>query len=283
MVTLKKGLFLLFSLSILTTPCFAEDPAPATDAAAAPTAAASAPEAASAPAAASPAAAEPKVAEGQTPLPTPIGRVVWVKGTLAAVMQNGEKRDLKRTSIIYLHDTMVTDEKSQGGIVLTDRTLMTFKENTKMSLDKYDFKPDEKKGSFAANVAQGGFRTITGIIGKQNPDDYEVKTAVATIGVRGTDYQLVVWKGKTYVGNYKGKPCLTNRPTDPTKKGKEVCLDGKNKYGAVEDPNADPVAMETAPAPLGGKLKISDAQMGSFKGRSSGSTGGAITSFCITQ
>lgn len=40
-------------------------------------------------------------------------------------------------------------------------------------------------------LVKGGFRTVTGLIGKANREDYRVNTPTATIGVRGTDW--IIW------------------------------------------------------------------------------------------
>jgi len=42
------------------------------------------------------------------------------------------------------------------------------------------------------SLLKGGFRSISGLIGKINHDEYQVTTPVATIGVRGTDYLVVI-------------------------------------------------------------------------------------------
>lgn len=41
-------------------------------------------------------------------------------------------------------------------------------------------------------LLKGGFRAISGLIGKANPDEYRVNTPVATIGIRGTDYWVIL-------------------------------------------------------------------------------------------
>jgi hypothetical protein len=41
-------------------------------------------------------------------------------------------------------------------------------------------------------LLKGGFRSISGLIGKINHDEYQVTTPVATIGIRGTDYLAVI-------------------------------------------------------------------------------------------
>ncbi len=42
------------------------------------------------------------------------------------------------------------------------------------------------------SLLKGGFRSISGLIGKINQDEYQVTTPVATIGIRGTDYLVVI-------------------------------------------------------------------------------------------
>jgi hypothetical protein len=42
------------------------------------------------------------------------------------------------------------------------------------------------------SLLKGGFRSISGLIGKINHDEYQVTTPVATIGIRGTDYLVVI-------------------------------------------------------------------------------------------
>lgn len=41
-------------------------------------------------------------------------------------------------------------------------------------------------------LLRGGFRAVSGLIGKGSPGDYRVSTPVATIGIRGTDYVVIL-------------------------------------------------------------------------------------------
>ncbi len=218
------------------------------------------------------------------PLPTPVGRVVWVKGELRAIMPNKEERILQKMSVIYLSDMLVTDAKSQAQIAFTDNTLLTFRPDTKFSIEQYAYKPQAKKGSvgkYVMNLIQGGFRTITGLIAKDNPSDYQVNTPVATIGVRGTDYTVVISKGELYVGFLKGTPCVKG------KQNGEVCLSDKNKYAYVQSATSVPVPLSAQPAVLSEIPEIIPFRIDQFTSASSGSGPGAprgpITNFCITQ
>lgn len=131
-----------------------------------------------------------------------VGHVIWSKGSFTA---NG--RILQRSSPIFVADVLRTGPASQGGITFTDGTVMTFKENSQYSVDSYKFKTADNS-SFNGTLVTGGFRTITGQIAKENSNNYQINTPVATIGVRGTDYQAIYQGGYLYVQVYEGTVCI---------------------------------------------------------------------------
>ena len=61
-------------------------------------------------------------------------------------------------------------------------------------------------------LIEGGFRTITGTIGEQNRENYEAGIAnFATIGIRGTDYEVVITEvGEVFTGVYDGGTTIAN-------------------------------------------------------------------------
>lgn len=121
---------------------------------------------------------------------TSVGQVVWVKGAVQALDTAQHARPLERRSPLYEHDTIVTGSGS-GQIIFTDSSIVVLREGTTFRIDQYKFSAAAPKDNqYVAEVAKGGFRTITGLISKSNPNAYEVKTPVATIGVRGTDYSI---------------------------------------------------------------------------------------------
>ena len=44
-------------------------------------------------------------------------------------------------------------------------------------------------------LLKGGFRAVSGLIGHTRREDYAVQTPVATIGIRGTDYEVRMCSG----------------------------------------------------------------------------------------
>jgi len=232
-----------------------------------------------------------------TPLPSPVGRVVWVKGHLKAVMANKEERLLQRKSIIYLHDTLITDAKSQAQIGFVDQTLMTFRENTRFEVSKFNYnKAAEKTGKSVMNLIEGGFRTITGAVASNHPDNYAVNTPVATIGVRGTEYQIYFHKFQLYVGFYHGRVCITGgksngKDCSSDKKNKQsnisktVCLSKEHPYAYVNGPCSNPQFLAKKPSTLGKDLLVVHENIEPFElpppPPSEGLRSGTVSSFCI--
>ncbi len=147
---------------------------------------------------------------------TQIGQMVWVSGSVKAVSSDQKSRELQRRSPIFEQDTITTGASSGGQIVFTDNSVVALRSDTVFKVDHYQFHPDSPDNdAYVASVAKGGFRTITGLISKSKPDSYQVNTPVATIGVRGTEYDIFfsgktglrikLSKGKLFVLNPAGK------------------------------------------------------------------------------
>jgi len=231
-------------------------------------------------------------------LPVPVGRVVWVKGTLKAEMPNKEVRTLQRASIIYLSDILTTDDKSQAQIVFTDNSLMTFRPTTTFVIKEYHFNPNAKgksAGKYIMNLIEGGFRTITGLIAKKNPNDYQINTPVATIGVRGTDFSIYFQDGNLYMARYEGSPCMSGGSGS-------LCLTSTTPSYAYTSPTQPPTPVTAKPAVFEVKEEIVPTKMEPFATETGGTatgtpagggtttTGGEdqviegkVSSFCITN
>jgi len=142
-------------------------------------------------------AIEPAIETENTEAVTPdpeevIGHVVISVGKMQA-SNRGTFRDLLRNSKVFKGDTITTAENSYTQVRMKDGALLSLRPNTKLVITDYNFngKEDGSERSFM-ELVRGGFRTITGYIGHKNKSNYRVKTAVATIGIRGTHYGLMV-------------------------------------------------------------------------------------------
>jgi hypothetical protein len=176
--------------------------------------------------------------------PIVVAQVVWVKGAMSAAAPGQSPRALQRRSPIYNLDTLTTNTDSSGEIVFSDNTIMSIRADSIIRIDEYKF---NRNGSAASNAAittiiKGGFRTITGIISKGHPENYQVKTPVATIGVRGTEYDAILKDGKFYIEFHKGTPFVKNN--------------AGTTYLSAEHPYARVVSADQAPELLAEKPDV---------------------------
>ncbi|MDP4029118.1 MAG: FecR domain-containing protein, partial [Gallionella sp.] len=94
-------------------------------------------------------------------------------------------------------DTMITGTNAYARLEMTDGGEIVLRPNSRLKVESYRFnadKPAEDKFSFS--MLKGGLRTVTGLIGKRGDKDaYEGKTATATVGIRGTQYDMRLCQG----------------------------------------------------------------------------------------
>jgi hypothetical protein len=118
----------------------------------------------------------------------PIGLVVAVQGSATATDSAGSVRTLAISSDIFLNDSIQTGPASRLQLMLNDDSLVAQGERSEMTIDEYVYNPaNASDNAFGARLGKGLFRTVTGKITDLNPDRFAVKTARATIGIRGCD------------------------------------------------------------------------------------------------
>jgi len=115
-------------------------------------------------------------------------KVDFVAGPVVAKATSGVTRPLVKGNEITSGETVVTGD-GRAQLLFSDSSVVSLQPKTEFKIDEYRFngKPDgEEKGFFS--LIKGGLRTISGLIGKRNRGAYAMRTEVATIGIRGTEY-----------------------------------------------------------------------------------------------
>ena len=121
------------------------------------------------------------------------GNVQFVIGDVKLITKAGETRALVKGAEINEGDRIVTAAGASAQIKMVDGGFIAVRPNSNLSFDNYRYsgKADGKE-SAVISLLQGGFRTITGIIGHTNKQNYMIRTETATIGIRGTDHEPMV-------------------------------------------------------------------------------------------
>lgn len=120
------------------------------------------------------------------------GKVVFAYGQTAAFASDGTRRDLKRGDAVESGETLKTLE-GRLQVKFSDGGFVSLQPRTEFKIDNYRYAGVEDGSESAIfGLVSGAIRAVTGAIGQRNKSRYQVKTKVATIGIRGTAFTAMV-------------------------------------------------------------------------------------------
>lgn len=116
-----------------------------------------------------------------------IGKITSFKGE---VVVNRGNKDFPASIgfILEKQDAIVTKDKSKALILFNDGTSITVGKDSVLKVNEYiqdTATPKNNQANFG--FGKGVFRTITGQIGKANPDGFKMETKTSSLGIRGSD------------------------------------------------------------------------------------------------
>ena len=132
------------------------------------------------------------------------GSVSFATGSVTAERQPAEA--LIKGDTVLVGDFVITGDASRAQLLMLDGAKLAIRPNSRLRIDEYAYESGESTvgtavvttsddNSSIISLIKGGFRTITGAIGKENPSDYEVRTAVGVLGIRGTNFAVLFCNG----------------------------------------------------------------------------------------
>lgn len=119
-------------------------------------------------------------------------RVQFLVGDVTATSPDGQLRILQKGDRVYSGETIRTGEEASAQLIYRDRSRMAVRVNTEFTIREYSYdegNQSESKSIFS--LLSGALRTVTGLIGKANRNNVTIDTPNATIGIRGTDHEVV--------------------------------------------------------------------------------------------
>ena len=123
-----------------------------------------------------------------------VGVVVATRGRAIAVGRDRVTRRLSSGQAVFLGDKLITGEDGFMRLRMVDNALLDLRCFSIMVIEEYSLKSRHRTSIL--NLLQGSLRKVTGEIGKWTEDVYELKTPVASVGVRGTEYALRVFQSR---------------------------------------------------------------------------------------
>lgn len=118
-------------------------------------------------------------------------KLVNVRGEIHAVDGAGQRRRLVEGGSVYPGDIVETARGAQGVLAFRDDSRITLGSQTRFRLDNFVYdNGNAGEGRFLASILRGTVRALTGLIAKANNRNVGFSTATATIGIRGTGFDV---------------------------------------------------------------------------------------------
>jgi hypothetical protein len=117
-----------------------------------------------------------------------------------------DTRTLTVGSEVFQNERVRTGLASDAKLVFLDDTNLSVGPSSEVALDRFVYDPAKNAGAVVVRTNRGLFRFITG---SQKPQSYLIATPLATIGVRGTVFDLLVAPDRVTVLLLDGQVLVT--------------------------------------------------------------------------
>lgn len=126
----------------------------------------------------------------QTTTNADVGKVTQQTGP-TEIKRNNNFLPSSISSGIEMND-VITTANSRTNITFKDDTKVEITEQSKLVIDNFVYDDTKKTGKLAIKMALGTIKYASGQIAKNDPQQINIETPTATIGVRGTDFSGTV-------------------------------------------------------------------------------------------
>jgi hypothetical protein len=215
----------------------------------------------------------------------PVATVTHSSGTVSVKRGSDPSKLLAVKSEVFEGDRISTEADTYTRLKFKDGSEVVLRPNTQMVVANYAYREEKPEADNALlNLIKGGLRSVTGLLGKRNKDKFGVTTPTATIGIRGTNFGLLLCNS-----DCGGIPTVTGKPLEnglhidvadgaviASNKGGNLQFN-VGQFGFVKDANTPPVLVPPANGvrvTIPGSIRNPDAA-----GKSVGKGGGDSCSF----
>ncbi|MCJ2077095.1 FecR family protein [Methylobacterium sp. E-016] len=164
-----------------------------------------------------------------------IGKTIVVQNDVSRLKGN-QRSALTTGESVFKEEAVQTGADSVAKIVFLDQTNLSIGPNARVSLNQYVYSEDRPAGKVALNLLKGTYRFVTGDLEKKS---YQINTPVATIGVRGTTFDVSTTGVRSVVTLLEGEVRVC------TRSGKECAV--LNQSGSVAIVTTSGITTGTTP------------------------------------
>lgn len=161
------------------------------------------------------------------------GSIDQISGDVTVTSPDRQSRKAAPKEKIQSGDLITTQAKSEVVIKLADESVIALRPNTQFTVTefKYEKQPTD---TTQFSLLKGAARFLTGLVGRASPERVRVTAVTATVGIRGTDFEVAV---------------LTEDAPDARAGVYDYVHDGETTIQLASGPSLDVKKSQTAFAP----------------------------------
>lgn len=145
-----------------------------------------------------------------TPVPSVVGRALLVRGEVEALAVDGARRKVQKGTPLFVGDVVKTAPLGYAVVAFPDETRVTVQPESDFRIDAYALEPAQPTHENALfSLLRGGLRVATGLMASRRHESMRFNTRVATIGIRGTGFDLIESSECGGKAAPAGQPALT--------------------------------------------------------------------------
>lgn len=120
------------------------------------------------------------------------GVVHKISGTVQARdPSTGNARTLKANDVVRVGESIRSGADGEMVVRTDDSGVIAVRPKAEMAMERFS-QGGAEGDRFSLNILTGAVRLVTGLIGQRSRENYQVTTPTATMGVRGTDFEVFV-------------------------------------------------------------------------------------------
>lgn len=139
------------------------------------------------------------------------GYVYDASGSVSVAVGKEAPRPVVMNEPVASGSVIRTGDNSHAVLKFEDGEVVSLQANSTFKVRQYRYEPKQaEESSIIFSMFKGGMRFITGEIGQRNPKAFRLATPHATIGIRGTDFLVVMANNATYSQVLSGSISMSN-------------------------------------------------------------------------
>lgn len=120
------------------------------------------------------------------------GLIIFTDGTVIIKSKKGKVRKVKRGSKVRTGDIVMTKKNSRVQIRAGDGSFISLQPKSELLIAVHKHAGEIEKQKSVIELMKGGMRAVTGLIGKNKPENFRIKVRHSSIGIRGTEFIIQI-------------------------------------------------------------------------------------------